>query len=475
MSDGIPTRRPVVADSTQLDDSALVEVTAPFDGRVVTRVQNASAAVAADAMRVAHEALPRLRAQSTAQRREVLHGVVAGLRQRSSELVDAIVHEAGKPVALAKNEVQRAGETFALAAAEVTRFGGEVVPVDGLAAAAGTEAEVRRFAAGVVVGIVPFNFPLNLGAHKVAPALAVGAPIVVKPPPQAPSAQLLLGEICRAAGADPASVQVLPCDNVVAEQLATDARARVVSFTGSARVGWHLKRVVPGKIVLELGGNATAIVCADADLDAAAKRLCTGAWAYAGQVCIKTQRILVDEAVRAAFTERFVAATLDVHAADPTLPGLLGPVIDDRAADRIEAWVTEALAAGARALVPFRRRSRLIDPCVLEGVADSARVSCEEVFGPVALVDGFTSFDDAIARVNASPFGLQAAVFTHDLRKVRHAFHALDVGGVIINDATTFRSDAMPYGGNKASGLGREGVRYAMEDFTDPRVLVLRP
>jgi acyl-CoA reductase-like NAD-dependent aldehyde dehydrogenase len=475
MSHTIPERK-LLINGQETSGDVVVDVRAPFDHRVVARSHQADQRQAGAALAAASAAVPRLRAQSSAQRREVLHGIVAGLKAHGDEIAETIVHEAGKPIALAKNEVARATETFALAAAEVTRFGGEIVPVDGLAAAAGTEAEIRRFAAGVVVGIVPFNFPLNLGAHKVAPALAVGAPIVVKPPPQAPSAQLMLGDIARRAGADPASLQVVACDNTVAEQLATDPRTRVVSFTGSARVGWHLKRVVLGKVVLELGGNAAAVVCDDADVEVAVKRLTTGAWAYAGQVCIKTQRIFLEPHVHDVFVEKFCAAARDIKARDPALAGtLLGPVIDDRAADRIESWVQEAIKGGATALVPFRRSGRMLDPCVLSGVADDARVCREEVFGPVTLIEKVASFDDAIARINASPYGLQSAVFTNDLRKVRRAFHELDVGGVIVNDATTFRSDAMPYGGNKGSGLGREGVRYAMEDFTEARVLVLRP
>lgn len=471
-----PSVRKMILDGAPAEGAELSEVVAPWDGRTVTRVAQASRAQVDHALAVAHDALPRLRRQSTAARRALLHAVIDGIKRRRDELTEAIVHEAGKPVALARSEVARALETFALAAAELTRFGGEIVPVDNVPAAAGTEAEIRRFAAGVVVGVVPFNFPLNLGAHKVAPALAVGAPIIIKPPPQAPSAQIILGEIALEAGADRGALQVLPCANDVAEVLATDARARVLSFTGSARVGQHLKRRAAGRVVLELGGNAAAWVRQDADIDLAIKRLTTGAWAYAGQICIKTQRIFVDRAVWDRFVPPFVEEAVRTTPGDPSRADvLLGPVIDDSAAQRVEAWVHEAMALGARVLAPLSRQGRLLSPCVLTDVPAEARVVAEEVFGPVAVVEPVDSDDDAIARINASSYGLQAAVFTHDLRAIRRAFHELDVGGVIVNDATTFRSDAMPYGGNKASGLGREGLRCAMEDFTDTRALVLRP
>ncbi|MCC7110856.1 MAG: aldehyde dehydrogenase family protein [Deltaproteobacteria bacterium] len=471
----IPERHPLV-NGGDASGGALAEVKAPFDGRVVTRVHLATREHLEQALSAAVAARPRLASQSIGERRRLLGALAEGLRARADELVDAIVNEAGKPRVLARSELERAGEVVALAAAEATRFCGELVPVDGMAAAAGSTAEVRFFPAGVIAGIVPFNFPLNLGVHKLAPALAVGAPILLKPPPQAPSALLVVGDILRRAGADPAAVHVLPCDNELAEALATDERVRVLSFTGSARVGWQLKRGCAGRALLELGGNASAIVCADADLDAASARLSTGAWAYAGQVCIKTQHILVEDAVFEAFAERFCNRAHKLLAEDPASPtAFVGPVIDDNAASRIEAWVQEALAAGARALVPFRRRGRLLDPCVLTDVPATARVSCEEVFGPVTVLTSVGSFDEALGRVQASPYGLQAAIFANDLRRIRRAFHELDVGGLIVNDATTFRSDAMPYGGNRRSGLGREGLRYAMEAFTEPRVLVIRP
>ena len=451
-------------------------ILAPWDQRIVAQVAQATAEQAERALAFAAAGKARLAALSGGQRRKVLDGIVSRLTARAEELAQVICHEAGKPLTAARGEVARAIETFRLASATLASFGGSVVPVDLAAGAEGTECEVRRFPAGVVVGVVPFNFPLNLGAHKVAPALAVGAPIIVKPPPQAPSAMLLLGEIALEAGADPAAMQVLPCDNTVAEKLATDARVRVMSFTGSAQVGWHLKSVVKAKAVLELGGNAAAIVCADADLDKAASKLAVGAFVYSGQVCIKVQRVVVEAPVWGSFVPKFLAAVEALKVGDPAKEDTqVGPVIDARSADRIEAWVAEAIAAGATVLTRGARKGQLIDPVVLTDVPRTAKAYAEEIFGPVVLLEKVADFGQALMAVNDSRYGLQAAIFSNDLKKIRTAFHELEVGGVIVNDAPAFRSDNMPYGGVKDSGLGREGVRYAMEDFTEERVLVYRP
>lgn len=468
-------RRKLFINGEWVEGATAQQVSSPYELKPLAAVDQASHSQADAALAAAFESRARLAKQSTAQRRAVLTGIAAGLKSRADELASVICHEAGKPITAARAEVERAIDTFTLAAGELQSFGGRTLAVDTLAAQAGAECETRRYPAGVVVGIVPFNFPLNLGAHKVAPALAVGAPIIVKPPPQAPSAQLIVAELAKASGADPAALQVLPCDNQVAEKLATDARVRVLSFTGSARVGWQLKAKTPGKAVLELGGNAAAIVRADADLDRAAARLAVGAFTYAGQVCIKVQRIIIERRVYDPFVERLLREVSRLKVGDPSdADTVVGPVIDDRSADRIESWVDEALAGGATALVRGSRQQRLLSPTVLTGVPKNATARREEIFGPVVLVDAAQDFDDAMAQANDSAYGLQAAVFTNDLRSVRRAFHELEVGGVIVNDAPSFRNDNMPYGGAKGSGLGREGVRYAMEDFSEERVLVLR-
>jgi acyl-CoA reductase-like NAD-dependent aldehyde dehydrogenase len=451
------------------------EVRAPWDGRLLGRVAQASPSQAEAALSFAFEARGRLQAQSTGARRAVLEAIAQALVTRARDFEDVICQEAGKPRTLARTEVRRATEVFRLAAAELSRFGGSVVPVDLDAASDGLECEVRRFPAGVVVGIVPFNFPLNLGAHKVAPALAVGAPIIIKPPPQAPGAQLLLAEVAQAAGADPAALQVLPCETAVAEQLATSPQVRVLSFTGSAKVGWHLKQKAPGRVVLELGGNAAVLVGADADLDWAAARCVAGGFGYAGQVCIKVQRIYVERSVHQAFLERFLALARAVPTGDPSEEATLcGPVIDDTSALRITSWVEEAVGQGARTLLGTQRQGRLLFPTVLADVPPTAKVAREEVFGPVVAVWPVDSWEAGLEAVNATEYGLQAGVFTRNLGNVRQAFHRLEVGGVIVNDAPSYRSDNYPYGGSKASGLGREGVRSAMEELTEERVLVTR-
>ncbi len=448
----------------------------PFDGAARASIASASLGQIERALTVAEAGRGRLQRLSAGARRTVLEKVIAGIERRRGELVEAIVHEAGKPVTAARAEVSRAIETFTLAAAELTRFGGELVPVDLLPGNEGTEAEVRRFPAGVIVGIVPFNFPLNLGAHKIAPALAVGAPIIVKPPPQAPSAMVIVGELALEAGADPAALQVLPCSNEVAQTLATDARVKVLSFTGSARVGWQLSKLAKGRVVLELGGNAAAIVRADAQLERAARRLAMGAFTYAGQVCIKVQRIVVEAPVFDAFSEQFLSEVDALVTGSPSDERVtIGPVIDVAAADRIEGWIEEACSLGARVLRRGARQGTLLGPTVLTDVDRRAKAFSEEIFGPVVILEKVRDFDAALEAANASQYGLQAAIFTTDLPSVRRAFRELEVGGVIVNDATTFRSDAMPYGGVKSSGRGREGVRAAMLDFTEERVLVTRP
>jgi acyl-CoA reductase-like NAD-dependent aldehyde dehydrogenase len=306
--------------------------------------------------------------------------------------------------------------------------------------------------------------------------LAVGAPIILKPPPQAPSAALILAGIALEAGALPGAFSVVPCAAPLAEKMATDPRVRVLSFTGSARVGWHLRSLARGRVVLELGGNAAAVVCADADLDRAAEKIAPAAYAYAGQVCISVQRILVHTSVREAFLERLLARIRQLVVGDPDRrETVVGPLIDDASVERVERWVEAGLRAGGTCALRGARAGRVIDPILLCDVPAGQEVIDQEIFGPVAVVESFGELGEGLRRVNASRYGLQAGLFTRDLNIVRRAHEALEVGGLIVNDSPMFRSDAMPYGGVKDSGLGREGVRYAMEDFTEPRALVVAP
>ena len=452
----------------------LNKVFSPYHGRLVAQVSQATADDAVRALAFAGTGRAVCAKQSTGDRRSVLQGVAAGLRDRADEMAECICDEAGKPIRLAYAEVKRAIETFSFAAAELNSFGGSIIPIDFDAGTLGYTCEVKRFPAGVVVGIVPFNFPLNLGAHKVAPALAVGAPIIIKPPPQAPSAQLILAEIVQSAGAPPSALQILPCTNQVAESLATDQSVRVLSFTGSASVGWALKAKAAGKVLLELGGNAAVLVAADADLGWAVERCVAGGFGYAGQVCIKIQRIYVVRSVFDEFRSRFLQAASRVTPGDPRDEKvILGPVIDDRSADRIEAWIEEAKEEGAVVSLGGKRQGRMIEATVLERVPPRARVNREEVFGPVVILHPIDSLEEGIQAINDSDYGLQAGLFTRDLKSVRQAFNQLEVGGLIVNDSPSFRVDNFPYGGAKRSGLGREGVRAAMEEFTEERVLVI--
>ena len=449
-------------------------VRSPFSGEPVAEVSQAGAQEVEEALARASAAREPFAATTTGQRRAWLTAIAKGISERSEELAKSIALECGKPITSARGEVKRAVETFTQAASEVTAARGEVVPIDLDEASRGYECVVRKVPAGVAVAISPFNFPLNLGAHKVAPAIAVGAPVIWKPPPQAPSAALIVAEIAQQAGLLEGALSVLPCDNALSEKLATDPRVRVVSFTGSAKVGWHLReKAARAKVVLELGGNAAVVVFEDADLDWAAQRIATSAFAYAGQVCISVQRILVAEKVREAFTAKLLERTRALQLGDPLdEKTVIGPVIDDKAAERISSWIDDAKKRGAKELIGGARNGRMLPATILSGVPTDATIAREEVFGPVALLDGFSGDEQAYARVNDSPWGLQAAIFTHELARVRRASQVIEVGGLIVNDSPSFRSDAFPYGGVKGSGMGREGLRYAMEDFTEPRVVV---
>ncbi|MBM4125035.1 MAG: aldehyde dehydrogenase family protein [Nitrospira sp.] len=447
----------------------------PFDGSTVAEVCQAGPAEADEAVSAAVAAFPSLRRSPAHVRAAALEKIVATLTARREELARTIVAEAGKPISDARREVSRGIATFALAAEEATRIPGEVIPLD---LTPGTESYLgvlRRFPIGPVLGITPFNFPLNLVAHKVAPSLACGNPIVLKPAPQTPLTSLLLGEIVLEAGLPPGSFSVLPCDNTVAERLVVDPRLKILSFTGSAAVGWMLKAKCGKKrALLELGGNAAVIVEPDADLEVAAQRCVAGGFAYAGQTCISVQRIQVQESVYDRFVAALLARVAAVTVGDPGEDAtVIGPLIDEAAARRVEAWIKEAVAQGARVLAGGARRGSLVEATVLADVSPAMKVSCCEVFGPVVTVSRYKRFEDAVAAVNNSDFGLQAGVFTRDVDRIFTAYRDLDVGAVLANEVPTFRADHMPYGGVKDSGLGREGVRYAIEEMTEPKLLVL--
>jgi acyl-CoA reductase-like NAD-dependent aldehyde dehydrogenase len=455
----------------------LETVRSPFDGRALARIGIATGADLDAAITAARGAFAELKRWPRHARRDLLDRVARAITADRRGLAALLAADCGKPVTQALGEVDRAAQTFSFAADEARRFGGEFVPMDVDPRADGLTGLVQRFPVGPISAISPFNFPLNLLAHKLAPALAVGTAVVVKPPPQAPLSAFRLAWILADCGAPAGACNVLPMDVAVAERLATDPAFALLSFTGSARVGWHLKSVAgKKKVVLELGGNAAAVVHEDApDLDWVAERLALGAFAYAGQVCIKVQRILVHRSVWRRFVRRFLEASAALKTGDPADPKtVVGPMIDAGALDRVQAWVREGEAAGARVLLRGRRRGSLLRPTVLTNVTPRMKVESEEIFGPVATLTPYRDWTAALARVNRSVYGLQAGIFTADLRRALAAFATLEVGGVIVNDFPTLRVDHYPYGGVKDSGFGREGVRYAMEEMSEPRMLVLK-
>ncbi|GGM67868.1 aldehyde dehydrogenase [Thermopolyspora flexuosa] len=450
-------------------------VTSPYDDRVVgaaavpTPEQVERAVAAADAVRRTAAALP------VHTRAEALAHVSRRLAERAAEVAELISAENGKPLMWARAEVARAVSTFRFAAEETRRLGGEMMRLDTEPAGEGRLALVTRHPYGPVLGITPFNFPLNLVAHKVAPAIAVGAPVIIKPAPATPLSALLLGELLAETGLPEGMFSILPLPNERAAALVEDPRLPVVSFTGSAPVGFMIAERVPRKhVTLELGGNAAAVVLADADLEWAATRIALYANYQAGQSCIAVQRVLVQDEVYDEFADRLVAKVKALVTGDPADERTqVGPMVSEQAARRVEQWVREAVEAGGRLLAGGGRTGALVEPTVLADVPDDARVCREEVFGPVLVLRRVASVDEAFAVVNDSAYGLQAGVFTTSLATAFRAAKELEVGGVIIGDVPSYRADQMPYGGVKDSGMGREGLRSAMEDYTYPRTTVL--
>jgi acyl-CoA reductase-like NAD-dependent aldehyde dehydrogenase len=455
-------------------------VTSPWSGEETSRVEVAGPAALDAVSARAVRGFSEWRAVPAWRRAEALAGIAARLRERREECARAIALEAAKPIRDARTEVDRATITFSLAAEEAKRIVGVWLPLDVAPGADGRTAIVRRVPAGPVLGITPFNFPLNLVAHKVAPALAAGASIVVKPAPQTPLVAELLLEVARAAGLPADVFQVVHAANEDAARLVEDPRYAVLSFTGSPAVGWALRaRAGHKRVLLELGGNAAVVVHADADVEAAVARALTGGYAYSGQVCISVQRVYVQRAIHDAFVERFVGGVGGLVYGDPLDEATqVSALIRGAEVARIASWVGEATAAGARVLAGGTAvDARGFAPTVLTGTSarPDLKVVAEEVFGPLVVVEPYDDVEQAFAAVDTGRFGLQAGVWTNDLRVVQRAFDRLEVGAILVNDVPTWRSDAMPYGGVKASGLGREGVRYAIEEMTERRTLVLPP
>ncbi len=467
--------RPFLIGNQWRQSATTVTIRNPYNGKPVADVCLAGKAEADEATARAVEACPAMRRLPAHARAEALLKIAGRLAGRQDEIARTMTAESGKPIADARREVGRAVQTFTIAAEEAKRIGGDVIPMDLTPGMEQHVSFVRRVPIGPVLGITPFNFPLNLVAHKMAPCLAAGNPMVLKPAPQTPLTSLLLAELVLDTGLPPGALSVVPCENAVAEQMVMDERFKVVSFTGSAAVGWMLKAKSGKKrVLLELGGNAGVIVEPDADVELAAARCAVGGYAYSGQTCIAVQRVFVHESVYDRFVEHFVARVKALTVGDPADDTtVIGPLIDEAAAKRVEQWVQEAVAQGARVLAGGTRSGSVVEATVLANVTPAMKVSCREVFGPVVTVSRYQKFDDALAALNDSDYGLQAGVFTRDIHRIFRAYRDLEVGAVLANEIPTFRAEHLPYGGVKDSGLGREGVRYAIEEMTEPKMLIL--
>ncbi|MBM4303418.1 MAG: aldehyde dehydrogenase family protein [Deltaproteobacteria bacterium] len=453
-----------------------LEVTNKYTGEVATRVALADAKLIDRAIAAAEQAAPAMAKMPAYARAKVLHHCVRRFEERSEELAHLLCIEAGKPIKDARGEVSRLVDTFRIAAEESVRNTGEVLPLDISPRAKGYLGMWRRVPIGPCSFISPFNFPLNLAAHKIAPALAVGCPFVLKPASRTPLGAILIGEILAETELPPGAFSILPCHRDGADLFTVDERLKFLSFTGSPSVGWDLKaKAGKKKVTLELGGNAACIVDADADLTDALERLIVGAFYQSGQSCISVQRILIHDSIYKDFRDRLVAATKALKAGDPAEEStFIGPMISEGEAKRLEGWIRNAVKAGGKLLCGGNRRGSMLEATLLEDVPDSLEVCVEEAFGPVAVLSRFSDYGKALKTINASKFGLQAGIFTRDLYKAHQAWDELEVGGVVIGDVPSWRVDHMPYGGVKDSGLGREGIRFAMEDMTEIRLMVVR-
>lgn len=451
-------------------------IRSPFDGHAVGTAAEGGDDEALAAVDVASEAFKTWSLSPRHERQSILRRIAALIRERRSELVDLLVDEIAKPITLARGEVDRMAITFDLAADLLATWGLESLPADLDPRGEGYTIRTERFPLGVIAGIVPYNWPYNLAAHKIAPALATGNCMVLKVSPLAPLSTLELARIVHEAGAPAGVLNAINVPPASMQRAIDREEVKMLSFTGSPAVGWSLKeRYASKRITLELGGDASAIVCADADLEWAAKRCAIGAFGFAGQICISIQHLLVHDSVYDRFKELLLAEIAELSVRDPhDERAICGPLIHSEAAAKVEAMIDEALATGAKRLCGGPAESAYLPPTLLEDVPASLALACEEAFGPVATLSRYSNEDEAFARVNRSAYGIHAGVFTHDLRVAERAFRSLEVGGVVVNDYPTLRFDAAPYGGVKRSGFGREGLRYAMDEMTELRTLVVR-
>lgn len=460
---------------TERQSGETMSIINPWTNESIAQVELASQPMLEEAGRAAKEAYTNLQQTSTQERHEQLQRTADLIGTHAGELTETIIAESGKPRRYAEGEVKRAQMTFSLAADTLRSQNGEVLPLDLRPGLEGRMGVVKRFGAGPVLGITPFNFPLNLVAHKVAPAMMAGNPLILKPAERTPLTALKLGQLLLEAGFPPEGLFILPTVPQRLEPLITGDDVNILSFTGSDAVGWELKaKAGKKKVSLELGGDAAAVVLADADLDAAIPSLVQGAFAYAGQVCISVQRLIVEEAIFDEVRSRFLDAMGQVACGDPTdRETICGPLVDRKAYDKIGHWLEEAAGKGASITGGATDEAHnLRHPALVEHLAPDTLLARNEAFGPLVVLQAATDATDAFRQVNASRFGLQAGLFTRDEALIKRAFHELHVGGVVVNQAPILRVDNMPYGGVKDSGFGREGVRYAYEEMTEPRLLI---
>ena len=468
------TTKPFYAAGRWRTGRGTLAVKSPYDGSVVAEIGVPTDQDVEEAVVAAVDVFKESRHLPTYVRAEALAHISRRIAERVDELSESVAREGGKPLKWSKIEVTRAVSTFRWASEEARRFGGEFLPLDTEQSLGSRAGIVRRFPYGPVLAISPFNFPVNLVAHKVAPALAVGAPIVVKPAGVTPLGALALAELFDETELPKGMLSVLPISSERAQKLVEDRRFKKLSFTGSG-IGWKLKGLDPHKhATLELGGNAGVIVHSDADLDHAAARVAVGGYYQAGQSCISVQRVLVQSEVYEDFVPRLIKQVESLKVGDPLDPSVdVGPLIDHDALERVDAWVKEAVEQGAEVLTGGKREDPFYHPTVLAKTSPEMKVRCMEIFGPVITVQPYQTFEEALAEVNNSEYGLQAGVFTSSIERAMLAHRELEVGGIIVNDVSAFRADQMPYGGSKESGYGREGLRYAMDEMTEPRIMVL--
>jgi len=451
-----------------------IEVKSPFDGKLVGICSLAGTSELEEAIDKAQACQREMANMPSYQRQEILNGIADGMDRERNELAKLLAMEAGKPLKYALGEVDRAIQTYRIAAEECKRPPAEYIKFDWTPAGKGKEGLVKYFPVGLVAGISPFNFPLNLTSHKIAPAIATGCPIILKPARSTPLSALALARIAYQTSLPKGALSILPMDRESGNQLVTDPRFNLLTFTGSPQVGWKMKEMAgKKKVVLELGGNAGVIVTETANIDTAIGKCLSGAFAYSGQVCIHTQRIYVHQSVFNTFIDGLAKRTAELVIGDPLDSKTdISAMIDEANTLRVKEWVDEAINDGAKLVIGGRVKGGVFLPTILTNTEPAMKVCAQEVFGPVVIVEPYSNFSEAIDAINNSPFGLQAGVFTNRIDEENTAFNELQVGGVVINDVPTFRVDHMPYGGVKDSGLGREGVKYAMHDMMEPRILV---